>query len=164
MKRWIRRLLGACIGLGLLLVAGQTVLWWLFGGRLWVSKTTCPKGHLAMVGSCMGKSEPGWQNSGPYYLIASGQPRPEFCQSFMANYQQLDSALGKTCPAWSEVSCADYPAIAHWKCFACDRMAANGNTHYFLLAAISPDCSRGVYFSGSRYKPQDLREQIHFSP
>lgn len=151
--------LSTTVALGSILILGAVGLWWLFGGRLWIS-SGCPKGHLATIDDCKGKSEPGWQNSGAYYLIASGRLRSEFCNSFTENYSRLESTVGRTCTSWTEALCSDYPHIANWRCFSCDRMAINGNTHYYFLAAVSPDCSHGIYFSGSQHQPKDLAWKI----
>jgi hypothetical protein len=154
-------LLFAALLLGLLLVISQVAWWWLLNERPRITFDTCPNGHLAVKASCEGEAgRGGWQNSGAYYLIAKGTPREEFCRSFLAQTQQLDPA---TCSGWTQTSCGAYPGLGSWQCFACDMRAVNGNTHYYFLAAISPDCSQGVYFQGSGRKPEGLAERIGLS-
>ena len=123
------------------------------------SNNDCRKGHLMAVESCKQKSGPGFQNSGAYYVIAKGVPRGEFCSSFVNQTQALDSDVGKSCKDWKESKC-DFPGMDNGKCFECDRDATNGNTHYYLLATVSPDCKKGVFFSGSQYTPSDFKEEI----
>lgn len=142
-------------GLSILIFFGS--IWWFFGGRLFVFKESCPKGHLSAVDSCDGWSEPGFQNSGRYYLIAKGP----VAQPFRDHYIQsaLNSAMGRHCRDWKEEICS-FKGTVSWRCFTCDRPASNGNTHYYLWGALSPDGSRGIYFSGSGYKPEDKEALI----
>jgi hypothetical protein len=57
------------------------------------SNKDCRKGHLIAVESCKQKSEPGFQNSGAYYVIAKGVPKEEFCASFINSTKNLDSEV-----------------------------------------------------------------------
>ncbi len=143
----------------LLGIAGL-VFRWAAGGRFVISKTGCPKGHLSAIDDCEGKSRAGgWQNSGGYFYIARGKPLAQFCGSFVENYRLLESPTGKTCEGWKEVDCGGL-GIADAACYACDRPAVNHNTHYYLYAVMSADCSRGVYFAGSRFQSRDFADKI----
>jgi hypothetical protein len=121
----------------------------------------CAGGHLGGVDSCKGYSSgAGFQNSGSYYRIATGKPQQTFCADFLANTDKLDSIPGSSCKPWKQEDCLKYGGSQTWKCYTCDRMAGNGNTHYYLLAASSVDCQRGIFFSGSRYTPQEMKKEF----
>jgi hypothetical protein len=120
----------------------------------------CVKGHLIQVDSCNGYAESGWQNSGAYYFIAKGKPKQEFCVDFLKNVDALQSEVGRSCRAWNKEDCSKYGGNNTWICYTCNRMATNGNTHYYLLAASSVDCAQGVFFSGSRFSPEEFSKEI----
>ena len=123
-------------------------------------KNSCDPGHLGKVISCEAKSNPGWQNSGSYYFIAKGNPKAEFCSSFIDNYKNLRLYSDPTCDHWQQVSCEKYADQFDGSCYACDRMATNGNTHFYWLAMSSKDCTFGIFFTGSKYKPDDLKDKF----
>jgi hypothetical protein len=143
-----------------LLAAGAGFFWYVTGGHLRLHPSNCPRGHLQEPVTCQAKEESGWQNSGAYYFIAKGIPRQEFCRSFSDNTGRLDSEVGKSCKTWLKTGCEGFPGLRGWACFACDRAAINRNTHYYLMAAVSADCSRGLYFSGSKHKPVDFAKKL----
>jgi len=120
----------------------------------------CARGHLAKIDFCSGEATSGWMNSGAYYLIAKGKPDYKFCSDFLGNISNMDSNVAKTCNEWKKENCSNFEGMDDWSCFFCDRMASNGNTHYYLMAGTSPDCRKGIFFSGSRYKPENFEKDI----
>ena len=119
----------------------------------------CPKGHLDTVESCQGEESQGFQNSGYYYLLAKGQPNKECCADFISNISKLDSFM-QTFKNWQASDCQSFAGLDGWKCFQSDKLASNGNTHYYLLAAVSKNCESGIFFSGSRRRPEQFIQQI----
>ncbi len=152
----------------LILVIGSLLMKMAFGWKPFFLLKDCRKGHLISVDYCSGKSSEGWQNSQQYYSLAKGQPKKEFCSSFINETQNLESGVAKRCQNWKEVSCDIYSNEKVATCYVCDYQASNGNTHYYLLAMHNNDCTKGIFFQssdlhGQKITPEKFKQKLFFN-
>jgi len=129
---------------------------WFFGQRTVMTLSDCVKGPLKRLIRCEGDSGAGWMNSAKFYVIGQGEPDRALCAQLLAGKDRAEKKpecdLRKT-GDWLAGPCL--PELPGMQCLFCDRGSRNGNTHFYKMIALSPDCSRGVFFSGSGYRPQD---------